>query len=134
MTYRIAAWRVSAVESRLIADRRGRDSVYERLVPGNFERTRGSKSERSSGNERVDIIKLLTDDGGHPADEGHPALAQHLYAVIALMRTENKWEEFKKRVDVALPKHGANLQFTLMAADDQTCAELCMGYAWFCRK
>jgi hypothetical protein len=48
-------------------------------------------------------------------DVGHPALAQHLYAVIAFMRAEDNWDAFKKRLDVALPKQGANLLFSFMA-------------------
>jgi hypothetical protein len=52
---------------------------------------------------------LLTDE------VGHPALAQHLFAVIAFMRAADDWDEFKKRLDVALPRLGANLQFSFMA-------------------
>jgi len=31
------------------------------------------------------------------------------------MRAEDKWDDFKRRLDVAPPKRGANLQFSFMA-------------------
>jgi hypothetical protein len=46
---------------------------------------------------------------------GHPALAQHLHAVITLMRVSKKWDQFKIMLDIAHPKRGDTLQLPLMA-------------------
>jgi hypothetical protein len=44
--------------------------------------------------------QLLTDD------VGHPALAQHLHAVVTLMRVSKNWTQFKGMLDIAHPKRG----------------------------
>jgi hypothetical protein len=41
---------------------------------------------------------------------GHPALAQHMYALIGFMRAEDDWQSFKHRFDRAFPKRGDTLQ------------------------
>jgi hypothetical protein len=55
-------------------------------------------------------------------DVGNPALAQHLYAVIALMKVapNGGWERFKNMIDRALPKKGDTLSFAFMNDDGQT--------------
>jgi hypothetical protein len=85
------------------------DLVWERLLPGILEQLQERNPKDGRGQRKHRYHQLLTDD------VGHPALAQHLYAVIAFMRAEKNWDEFKKRLDVALPKQGANLQFSFMA-------------------
>jgi hypothetical protein len=47
--------------------------------------------------------QLFTDD------VGHPALAQHLYA-LRFMRASNSWNEFYRLVNRAFPKKGNNLE------------------------
>jgi hypothetical protein len=64
-----------------------KDFVYERLAPG--------------------ILKEL--EARNPKDVGHPALAQHLYAVIGLMRVATSWEQFKAMLNRAFPKKGTTL-------------------------
>ena len=34
----------------------------------------------------------------------HPALAQHLHAVIGLMKASTSWEQFKSLLDRAFPR------------------------------
>jgi hypothetical protein len=85
------------------------DLVWERLMPGILDQLRAKNPKNEKGNRKGKHHQLLTDD------VGHPALAQHLFAVITLMRTENNWDDFKKRIDVALPRLGSNLKFTFMA-------------------
>jgi len=49
---------------------------------------------------------------------GHPALAQHLYAVITLMRVSDDWESFMRMLDKAHPrKTDKRLRELLQAAD-----------------
>ena len=47
-------------------------------------------------------------------DVGYPALAQHLHAVITLMRVARSWAQFKQMLDVAHPRRGDTLQLPLM--------------------
>jgi hypothetical protein len=54
------------------------------------------------------LPQLLTEE------VGHPALAQHLHAVTALMTAARNWDDFKRMINVALPKKGANLEFNFV--------------------
>jgi hypothetical protein len=59
------------------------------------------------GNRRAAHHQWLTED------VGYPALAQHLYAVIGLMRIADSWDLFKKMLDRAYPRRGDSLQLEL---------------------
>jgi hypothetical protein len=48
-------------------------------------------------------------------DVGHPALAQHLHAVIGLMRASSNWGGFHELLDRAFPKKGSVLQLELIS-------------------
>jgi hypothetical protein len=47
-------------------------------------------------------------------DIGHPALAQHLHAVVGLMRASSSWKQFHDMLDKAFPKRGSVLQLELI--------------------
>jgi P63C domain len=64
------------------------DLVYERLAPGILAELEGRNPKDERGNRRGKHHQLLTDD------VGHPALAQHLHAVIGLMRAAGTWDQF----------------------------------------
>ncbi|MEL6217697.1 MAG: hypothetical protein AAFR79_04415 [Pseudomonadota bacterium] len=49
-----------------------------------------------------------------PEDIGLPVLAPHLHAVIGLMLASVTWEQFKKMLDRAFPKKGAQLYLLLV--------------------
>jgi hypothetical protein len=102
-------WRGMKVNRPQVVARYTKDLVYERLLPGILKELERRNPKDESGQRRGRHHQLLTDE------VGHPALAQHLFAVIAFMRAADDWEEFKKRLDVALPRLGANLQFSFMA-------------------
>jgi hypothetical protein len=74
-----------------------KDIVYARLDP------------IEGGRRKAKHHQWLTDD------VGNPALAQHLHAVITLMRVAMNWSQFKAMLDVAHPKRGDTLQLPLMA-------------------
>ena len=57
-----------------------------------------------AGRRKGRLHQLLTED------IGHPALAQHLHAVITLMKASKSWGQFKLMLDMALPKRGTTLQ------------------------
>jgi len=49
------------------------------------------------------------------ADVGNPALAQHLHAVIALMRASQSWDQFKSLLNRAFPRRGDTLALPFMS-------------------
>jgi hypothetical protein len=80
------------------------DFVYERLAPGIREELERRMPVSSSGDKKGKLHQLLTDE------IGHPALAQHLHAITALMRGARNWDEFLRLIDASFPKRGTNLQ------------------------
>ncbi len=85
------------------------DFVYQRLAPGILDELK-KKNPVENGKRKVKHFQFLTED------VGHPALAQHLYAVIGLMRVSNTWEEFKTILDKAYPKFKNTRQLLLFPA------------------
>ena len=80
------------------------DFVYERLAPGIREELENRMPRDEAGKRKGRLHQLLTDD------IGHPALAQHLYAVVTLMKASKNWNQFKLMLDTALPKRGSTFQ------------------------
>jgi P63C domain len=85
-----------------------KDIVYARLAPHILEELE-RRNPSEGGRRRGAHHQWLTED------VGHPALAQHLHAVITLMRVSKSWAQFKLMLDVAHPKRGDTLQLPLMA-------------------
>lgn len=81
-----------------------KDIVYSRLGPQIVEELEKKNPKNEKGRRSVTHHQWLTED------VGHPALAQHLHAVIALMRASDTWEAFKKTIDRVFPKRGNNLE------------------------
>lgn len=73
------------------------DIVYSRLAPGILEELQERNPPNESGRRRVEHHRFFTED------IGHPALAQHLSNVIALMRAAETWDEFKRLINRAIP-------------------------------
>lgn len=84
-----------------------KDLVYERIAPGILEQLEARNPKDERGNRRGRHHQLLTDD------VGHPALAQHLHAVIGLMRASSGWDQFYRMVNRAFPKKGETLELAL---------------------
>ncbi len=83
------------------------DLVYQRLAPGILRELETRNPPDEKGRRKVRHHQYLTED------VGHPALAQHLYGVIGLMRVADNWEAFKKMIDRAFPRRGDTLQLDL---------------------
>jgi hypothetical protein len=79
------------------------DLVYERLAPGILEELQARNPRDEHGRRRHKHHQWLTED------VGHPALAQHLYALIGFMRVASSWQQFYRLVDKAYPKKGSTL-------------------------
>jgi len=83
-----------------------KDLVYSRLAPGILKELE-NRNPLLDGHRKAKHHQWLTED------IGHPALAQHLYAVIGLMRIAEGWDQLKRLVDKAYPKRGDTLQLDL---------------------
>jgi len=101
-------WRGRQVNPPQIVAYYTKDIVYARLAPGilnELERL----NPMEGGRRRSKFTQWLTED------VGHPALAQHLHAVITLMRVARDWNHFKEMLDIAHPKRGDTLSLPLMS-------------------
>jgi hypothetical protein len=73
--------------------------VYARLAPGILSDLQRRNPINEKGRRESRHHQWLTED------IGHPALAQHLYGVIGLLRIANSWPEFMSMLDRAYPKY-----------------------------
>lgn len=87
------------------------DFVYERLAPGIREELESRMPRDETGKKKGKLHQLFTED------IGHPALAQHLHAVITLMKASKNWNQFKLMLDMSLPKRGTTLQLPYVEDD-----------------
>ena len=77
------------------------DLVYERLAPELLTELEELNPKTDKGNRKAKHHQWLTED------VGHPALAQHLHAVIGFMRAWARWDQFYRLLQRAFPKKGA---------------------------
>lgn len=101
------SWNAMSVARPGVVGRYTNDIVYERLAPGILEELQQLNPAQEEGGRARKHHQYLTDD------IGHPALAQHLHAVIGLMRASATWDQFKSLLDRAFPKKGTQLQLLL---------------------
>ncbi|MDR3739334.1 MAG: P63C domain-containing protein [Terracidiphilus sp.] len=82
-----------------------KDLVYERLAPNILQELESRNPKNARGGRAARHHQWLTED------VGHPALAQHLYALIGLMRVaaNGDWDSFYRMVQRAFPKKGETL-------------------------
>jgi P63C domain len=102
------AWNKLSVKRPLYIGRLTNDLVYERLSPGILEELQHRNPKNDKGRRNQKHHQWLTED------IGHPALAQHLHAVIGLMRASSDWKQFHQMLDKAFPKRGNVLQLELI--------------------
>jgi hypothetical protein len=86
-----------------------KDLVYARLAPGILTELQARMPRDAKGKPEGKLHQLLTDD------VGHPALAQHLHAVIGFMRVARNWAHLTAMMDVAFPRRGDSLSMPFMA-------------------
>ena len=77
--------------------------VYDRLASGILEELESRNPKNQKGQRKAKHHQWLS------MDVGHPALQQHLEAIIGLMRISDYWDQFHRLVDRALPKQGDTL-------------------------
>jgi hypothetical protein len=96
-------WKGMRINRPQVVAKYTNDLVYERLAPRILQELELRNPRDERGHRRNKHHQWLTED------VGHPALAQHLYAVIALMRASVSWNQFKSMLNQALPKRGDTL-------------------------
>lgn len=89
-----------------------KDLVYKRLAPGILEELENRNPVSNGGHRLRKHHQFLTDD------VGHPALAQHLHALLGLMRASDNWKQMMNLVNRAFPKRGDSLQLEMFNEDD----------------
>jgi hypothetical protein len=105
-------WRGMKVNRPQILAHYTKDLVYARLLPGLVKELEERNPKNERGYRRARHHQFLTED------MGHPALAQHFYGVLGLMRIAETWEEFMKMMDKAYPRRGDTLQLSLFEDDE----------------
>jgi len=104
-------WKGMKVNRPQIVANYTKDIVYARLAPRILKELEERNPIDELGYRKAKHHQWLTED------IGHSALAQHLHAVIALMRISQTWDEFKSLLNRAFPKRGDTLQLRLMFDD-----------------
>jgi len=101
------SWNAMSVARPGVVGKYTNDIVYERLAPGILDELQKMNPTQEEGGRARKHHQFLTDD------IGHPALAQHLHAVIGLMRASATWEQFMTMLNRAFPKKGTQLELLL---------------------
>jgi hypothetical protein len=105
-------WKGMSVNRPQIVAHYTKDIVWARLAPRILEELEQLNPKDERGHRKAKHHQWLTED------VGHPALAQHLWAVIGLMRASTVWNRFMSMLDVAFPKCGDTLKMPFMAEYD----------------
>lgn len=101
-------WRGRSTNPPQVVATYTKDIVYARLQEGLLEELEKKNPVDEKGKRKNKHFQWLTDD------VGHPALAQHLHAVIGLMRASATWDQFKNMLDMAFPKRGDTLMMPIL--------------------
>jgi hypothetical protein len=107
-------WKGMAVNRPQAVGKFTKDLVYMRLAPNILSQLEARNPTGEGGQRKSKHHQWLTED------VGHPALARHLYAVIALMRTCDTWDQFKTLLNRAFPKYSQNLLLPFMGGENET--------------
>lgn len=105
--FRLRNWQWSTLKRPGVVAAWTKDLVYARLAPGILEELEKRNPIISTGRRKARHHQWLSED------IGNPALAQHLHAVIGLMRAADSWEQFMRMMDRSFPKRGTNMELEL---------------------
>jgi hypothetical protein len=105
-------WETLAQKKPGVVGKYTSDIVYARLAPGVLKELEQKNPVQESGHRKVKHHQFLTED------VGHPALSNHLSAVIALMKISSSWEAFYRRLQKVYPVFGAQYLFDFDDDDD----------------
>ncbi len=98
--FRLRGWRYSpfSVKRPRLVGRLTNDIIYSRLAPGVLDELKKKNPKDQRGRLKRKHFQWLTED------IGHPKLREHLASVTTLMKASNKWDDFKRMLNRALPK------------------------------
>lgn len=105
------SWNAMSVARPGVVGKYTNDVVYQRLAPGILQELQNLNPTLQTGARARKHHQHLTED------IGHPALAQHLHAVIGLMRASTNWDQFMTMLNRAFPKKGTQLDLLLPDED-----------------
>jgi hypothetical protein len=100
-------WRDMKVNRPQVMAHYTNEIVYARLAPGVLAELRRRNPINERGRRVSKHHQWLTQE------IGHPALAQHLYGVIGLLRVADSWKGFMGMLNRAYPKHADVRQLLL---------------------
>jgi len=104
-------WKGMRVNRPSIVGNYTKNIVYSRLAPGLLKELETRNPLTDTGRRKVKHHQWLT------IDIGHPALSEHLAAVIAIMKISSNWEQFERRLTKVYPVLGEQLYLDLDEED-----------------
>ena len=113
--FRLKGWSLDKKTMKMpgVVGRYTNDVIYDRLAPGILEELRKKNPViEETGRRQAKHHQWLTED------IGHPALDKHFIGVMALMRGNSNWEQFKKMIEKSYPKIGTQLALKLFEEDE----------------
>jgi len=113
--FRLKGWvyNPNTIKRPSVIGRYTNDIVYTRLAPNILEELQNRNPVLEGGYRKVKHHQFLTED------IGHAALAQHLFAVIALMRASGTWDRFYQNLQRAFPKYGDQISFDILLDNEE---------------
>ncbi len=104
--FRLKGWPLDKRTMKMpgVVGRYTNDLIYDRLAPGILEELRKKNPViEETGRRKTKHHQWLTEE------TGHPALDTHFIGIMALMRANAHWEQFKRGLERAYPKIGTQL-------------------------
>lgn len=102
--FRLKGWSWNSLKRPAVVGRYTNDLVYERLAPTLVDELKKKNPRNEKGGTKARDHQWLT------SDVGHPALSQHLHAVISFMRASSTWDQFNRMINKAFPKKGTTIE------------------------
>jgi hypothetical protein len=81
--------------------------IYKRLAPGVHDELRRLNPTTPKGYRKHRHFQFLTED------VGSPRLREHLAAVVAMMKAEDRWDIFMRKMDRVFPIYGKTIPLAL---------------------
>jgi len=100
-------WKGMSINRPQVVGRYTSNIVYDRLVTNIREELEKRNPKMEDSKRKHRHHQWFT------VDVGHPALSQHLHAVIGLMRASSNWDAFMRLLNRAFPKKGQQLELDI---------------------
>lgn len=114
--FRLKGWSLDKKTMKMpgVVGRYTNDLIYDRLAPGILEELQKKNPVREeTGRRKTKHHQWLTED------TGHPALDRHFSGVMALMRGNTNWEQFKRSIERAYPRIGTQLALKFFEEEEE---------------